>query len=265
MSDKRITNEWTGTTSILKRLFSLANVFSAEIEFETVLNKDYSLKEIVLNVYREHSDTDSGIGEYRSDVVLRYGKGITGIRKTTDAEKLYTCIQPTGKDGLAINGLDKKEYDENGNIEYFTDGAIIRAPQARDRFPSNIVNKADAYILMRKEYDTDSKDKLYSMALSDLKTASEPVVTYEVDGYFDTNIGDTVRMQDQEWTPVLYLQARVSEQVRSLTNPKTAKTVFTNLQRRLHQISDSLLQRMQDLLIKISLYLLYLNKQRHYL
>lgn len=254
VSDKRIANEWTGTTSVLKRLFSLANVFSAEIEFETVLNRDYSLKEIVLNVYREHSDTNSGVGEYRNDIVLRYGKGITGIRKTTDAEKLYTCIQPTGKDGLTINGLDKKEYDENGNIEYFTDGAIIRAPQARDRFPSNIVNKADAYILMRKEYDTDSKDKLYSMALTDLKTASEPVVTYEVDGYFDTNIGDTVRMQDQEWTPVLYLQARVSEQVRSLTNPKTAKTVFTNYKELTSEISDSLLQRMQDLINKNKVY-----------
>ena len=254
VSDKRIINEWTGTTSVLKRLFSLANVFSAEIEFETVLNKDYSLKEIVLNVYREHSDTNSGVGEYRNDIVLRYGKGITGIRKTTDAEKLYTCIQPTGKDGLTINGLDKKEYDENGNIEYFTDGALIRAPQARDRFPSNIVNKDDAYIMLRKEYDTDSKDKLYSMALSDLKTASEPVVTYEVDGYFDTNIGDTVRMQDQEWTPVLYLQARVSEQVRSLTNPKTAKTVFTNYKELMSEISGDLIKRMEDLISKNKVY-----------
>ena len=254
VSDKRITNEWTGTTSVLKRLFSLANVFSAEIEFETVLNRDYSLKEIVLNVYREHGDTDSGVGEYRNDIVLRYGKGITGIRKTTDAEKLYTCIQPAGKDGLTINGLDKKEYDENGNIEYFTDGALIRAPQARDRFPSNIVNKDDAYIMLRKEYDTDSKDKLYSMALSDLKVASEPVVTYEVDGYFDTNIGDTVRMQDQEWTPVLYLQARVSEQVRSLTNPKTAKTVFTNYKELMSEISGDLIKRMEDLISKNKVY-----------
>lgn len=254
VSDKRITNEWTGTTTVLKRLFSLANVFSAEIEFETVLNKDYSLKEIVLNVYREHSGADSGIGEYRNDIVLRYGKGITGVRKTTDVESLYTCIYPTGKDGLTINGLDKKEYDAIGRLEYFTDGALIRAPQARDRFPSNIVNKDDAYIMLRKEYDTDSKDKLYSMALTDLKTASEPVVTYEVDGYFDTNIGDTVRMQDQEWTPVLYLQARVSEQVRSLTNPKTAKTVFTNYKELMSEISSDLLDRMQDLINKNKVY-----------
>lgn len=254
VSDKRITNEWTGTTSILKRLFSLANVFSAEVEFETVLNKDYSLKEIILNVYREQSDKDSGIGTFRNDVVLRYGKGITGIRKTTDAENLYTCIIPTGKDGLTINGLDKKEYDASGRLEYFTDGAIIRAPQARDRFPSNVVNKDDAYIAMRKEYDTDNQEKLYSMALSDLKTASEPVVTYEVEGYFDTDIGDTVRMQDQEWNPILYLQARVSEQVRSFTNPTVAKTVFTNYKELTSEISDSLLQRMEDLINKNKVY-----------
>lgn len=254
VSDKRITNEWTGTTTVLKRLFSLANVFSAEIEFETVLNSDYSLKEIVLNVYREHSGTDSGIGEYRNDIVLRYGKGITGVRKTTDVESLYTCIYPTGKDGLTINGLNKKEYDASGRLEYFTDGALIRAPQARDRFPSNIVNKDDAYIMLRKEYDTDNQDKLYSMALSDLKTASEPVVTYEVDGYFDTNIGDTVRMQDQEWAPILYLQARVSEQVRSLTDPKTAKTVFSNYKELMSEISNDLLDKMQDLINKTKIY-----------
>ena len=134
---------------------------------------------------------------------MRYGKGITGIRKTTDAEKLYTCIKPTGKDGLTISGLQKKEYDENGNIAFFT--RTYPSPQARDRFPSNLVNKSDAYILMRKEYDTSNKEKLYSMALSDLKIASVPVITYEVDGYFDTNIGDTVMVEDQEWTPILFI------------------------------------------------------------
>lgn len=248
VSDKRISNEWTGTTSVLKRLFSLANVFSAEIEFETVLNDDYSLKEIILNVYREHSDTNNGVGEYRDDITLRYGKGITGIRKTTDAEKLYTCIQPTGKDGLTISGLQKKEYDKNGNIEFFTEGAFIRAPQARDRFPSNLVNKSDAYILMRKEYDTGNKEKLYSMALSDLKIASVPVITYEVDGYFDTNIGDTVRVEDQEWTPILYLQARMSEQVRSFTDPSRNKTIFSNFKELQSQVDVSLLDKMNALI-----------------
>lgn len=254
VSDKRISNEWTGEATVLSRLFSVANVFDAEIEFQTVLNDDYSLKEIVMNVYREHSDNNTGVGEFRGDIKLRYGKNVTGIRKESSIENLYTGIRPTGKDGLTIQGIEKEELDENGVVEFYTQGPDIRAPQARDRFPSNLINKEDGYIFMPKSYDTDNKDKLYSMALLDLKTASEPVVTYEVDGYFDTNIGDTVRMQDQEWTPVLYLQARVSEQVRSLTNPNTAKTVFTNYKELMPEISSDMLDRMQDLINKAKIY-----------
>ena len=93
VSDKRITNEWTGTTTVLKRLFSLANVFSAEIEFETVLNSDYSLKEIVLNVYREHCGYGQRNRRVRNDIVLRYGKGITwGPERPRMPRSLYTCI-----------------------------------------------------------------------------------------------------------------------------------------------------------------------------
>lgn len=254
VSDKRISNEWTGEATVLSRLFSVANVFDAEIEFQTVLNDDYSLKEIVMNVYREHSDNNTGVGEFRGDIKLRYGKNVTGIRKESSIENLYTGIRPTGKDGLTIQGIEKEELDENGVVEFYTQGPDIRAPQARDRFPSNLINKEDGYIFMSKSYDTDNKDKLYSMALSDLRTASEPVVTYDVTGYFDTAIGDTVEIEDEEYVPTLYLGARVSEQIRSLTNPKTAKTVFTNYKELTSEISDSLLQRMEDLINKNKVY-----------
>lgn len=254
VSDKRISNEWTGEATVLSRLFSVANVFDAEIEFQTVLNDDYSLKEIVMNVYREHSDNNTGVGEFRGDIKLRYGKNVTGIRKESSIENLYTGIRPTGKDGLTIQGIEKEELDENGVVEFYTQGPDIRAPQARDRFPSNLINKEDGYIFMPKSYDTDNKDKLYSMALSDLRTASEPVVTYDVTGYFDTAIGDTVEIEDEEYVPTLYLSARVSEQVRSFTNPQANKTVFTNYKELTSEISDSLLQRMQDLINKNKVY-----------
>ena len=68
---------------------------------------------------------------------------------------------------------------------------------------------------MPKSYDTDNEDKLYSMALSDLRTASEPAVSYDVTGYFDTAIGDTVEIENEEYVPTLYLSAKLSEQVRS--------------------------------------------------
>lgn len=254
VSDKRISNEWTGEATVLSRLFSVANVFDAEIEFQTVLNDDYSLKEIVMNVYREHSDNNTGVGEFRGDIKLRYGKNVTGIRKESSIENLYTGIRPTGKDGLTIQGIEKEELDENGVVEFYTQGPDIRAPQARDRFPSNLINKEDGYIFMPKSYDTDNKDKLYSMALSDLKTASEPVVTYDVTGYFDTAIGDTVEIEDEEYVPTLYLSARVSEQVRSFTNPQVNKTVFTNFKELQSEISEDLLQKAEDLINKTKIY-----------
>lgn len=254
VSDKRILNEWTGEATVLSRLFSVANVFDAEIEFQTVLNDDYSLKEIVMNVYREHSDNNTGVGEFRGDIKLRYGKNVTGIRKESSIENLYTGIRPTGKDGLTIQGIEKEELDENGVVEFYTQGPDIRAPQARDRFPSNLINKEDGYIFMPKSYDTDNKDKLYSMALLDLKTASEPVVTYDVTGYFDTAIGDTVEIEDEEYVPTLYLSARVSEQVRSFTNPQANKTVFTNFKELQSEISEDLLQKVEDLINKTKIY-----------
>lgn len=254
VSDKRISNEWTGEATVLSRLFSVANVFDAEIEFQTVLNDDYSLKEIVMNVYREHSDNNTGVGEFRGDIKLRYGKNVTGIRKESSIENLYTGIRPTGKDGLTIQGIEKEELDENGVVEFYTQGPDIRAPQARDRFPSNLINKEDGYIFMPKSYDTDNKDKLYSMALSDLKTASEPVVTYDVTGYFDTAIGDTVEIEDEEYVPTLYLSARVSEQVRSFTNPQANKTVFTNFKELQSEISEDLLQKVEGLINKTKIY-----------
>lgn len=254
VSDKRISNEWTGEATVLSRLFSVANVFDAEIEFQTVLNDDYSLKEIVMNVYREHSDNNTGVGEFRGDIKLRYGKNVTGIRKESSIENLYTGIRPAGKDGLTIQGIEKEELDENGVVEFYTQGPDIRAPQARDRFPSNLINKEDGYIFMPKSYDTDNKDKLYSMALLDLKTASEPVVTYDVTGYFDTAIGDTVEIEDEEYVPTLYLSARVSEQVRSFTNPQANKTVFTNFKELQPEISEDLLQKVEDLINKTKIY-----------
>ena len=107
---------------------------------------------------------------------------------------------------------------------------------------------------MPKSYDTDNKDKLYSMALSDLKTASEPSVTYDVTGYFDTAIGDTVEIEDEEYVPTLYLSARVSEQVRSFTNPQANKTVFTNFKEQQSEISEDLLQKVEDLINKTKIY-----------
>lgn len=250
VADKKIKTEWTGTDTILARIYSLANTFSAEVEFVAELNDDYSLKQITMNVYKEHDDENQGMGTRRTDITLRYGVDVEGITKTSDITELYTAIRPFGKDGLTVTSLNKIEYDADGNVEYqsLSGDRNIKAVQARDRFPSNLMGKEnDRYIAKIYEYDTDNVNMLYGQALAELKKICVPQVSYEVKGYFDTNIGDTVDIEDDEYNPTLYLEARVSEQVRSFTDPTKNKTTFSNFRELQSQIDPELLSRVQAL------------------
>lgn len=250
VADKKIKTEWTGTDTILARIYSLANTFSAEVEFVVELNDDYSLKQITMNVYKEHTDEYQGMGTRRSDITLRYGVDVEGITKTSDITELYTAIRPFGKDGLTVTSLNKTEYDADGNVEYqsLSGDRNIKAVQARDRFPSNLMGKEnDRYIAKIFDYDTDNVNMLYGQALAELKKICVPQVSYEVKGYFDTNIGDTVDIEDDEYNPILYLEARVSEQVRSFTDPTKNKTTFSNFRELQSQIDPELLSRVQAL------------------
>ena len=250
VADKKIKTEWTGTDTILARIYSLANTFSAEVEFVVELNDDYSLKQITMNVYKEHTDEYQGMGTRRSDITLRYGVDVEGITKTSDITELYTAIRPFGKDGLTVTSLNKTEYDAEGNVEFSSPSGNrnILAVQARDRFPSNLMSKEnDRYIAKIFDYDTDNVNMLYGQALAELKKICVPQVSYEVKGYFDTNIGDTVDIEDDEYNPILYLEARVSEQVRSFTDPTKNKTTFSNFRELQSQIDPELLSRVQAL------------------
>ena len=251
VADKKISHEWTGSDTILARIFSLANVFSAEAEFVPVLNKDFSLQKIVLNVYKQHTDEIQGIGQNRTDERLRYGVNIEGITKTSDITELFTAIRPFGRDNLTVTNLAKTEYDSDGKVEYMTlaGNRNIMAPQARDRFPSNLMNSTnDRYIAKVWNYDTDNVNTLYGQALAELKKGCIPKMTYEVEGYVDAHVGDTFTIIDEEFNPPLYLQARVKEQVESLTNPTQNKTTFSNYEELQSQIDPELLQQVNNLI-----------------
>lgn len=257
ITDESIKNEWTGTETILARFYSLADVFNAEIEFVPRLNKDYSLNRIIANVYRKHSDTDQGMGTDRTDMILRYGKNVKGVTKTSDITELYTAIRATGKDGLTVMGLDKTELDAKGEVEFISpkNNGNIYAVQARDRFPSNLMmNENERYIAKIWECDAENANTLYEEALKELKTYCVPQVQYEVDGYFDTDIGDTITIADDEYNPPLYLQARVTEQSRSFSDPSISKTTFSNFKELQSQIDPRLLKKMNTMIAANKVY-----------
>lgn len=251
VSNKSISHEWEGTATVLGRLYSLANVFDAELEFITELNDDYSLKDVTLNVYRKHSDSYQGLGSNRTGTILRYPNDIHSIVKTSDITELYTGIRPTGTDGLQLNSLNgKKEYDSNGNVEYIVSGNNILAPQARDRFPSTLLtdHSNDMYAVEIWSYETKNVNTLYGQALAELKKHVNPIVTYDVDAYIDANIGDTFTIEDTEYTPAMYLQARIVEQEISFTDRDRCKTTFDNFTEVASGISNELIDEMNRLI-----------------
>jgi orf21 len=101
----------------------------------------------------------------------------------------------------------------------------------------------------RKDMTVESSNPevIRSTAYRELKKNCYPAVTYEAEGFADLEIGDTVKVYDDGFSPTLLLEMRVSEQVISFTNPKNNKTTFSNakaLENRLSQGIQQQLDRM---------------------
>lgn len=251
VSNKKISHEWTGSDTVLARLYSIANVFDAELEFITQLNDDYSLKNVVLNIYRAHSDSVQGMGTDKRSTILRYPNDVYGITKTSDITELYTGIRPTGNNGLQLNSISGRVVkDSNGNVLYKVQGNNILAPQSRDRFPSTLLtnHSNDMYAVLVWSYETDSVETLYGQALAQLKKNCVPKVTYDVDAYIDADIGDTFTIEDAEYSPTLYLEARITEQEICFTDSEKCKTIFDNFEEKQSQISSALISEMNKMI-----------------
>ena len=251
VSDKRITHEWTGSDTVLARLYSIANVFDAELEFVAQLNDDYSLKNFVLNIYRAHSDSVQGMGSDKRSTTLRYPNDVYGITKTSDITELYTGIRPTGNNGLQLNSISGRVVkDSNGNILYKVQDNNILAPQSRDRFPSTLLtnHSNDMYAVLVWSYETENVETLYGQALAQLKKNCVPKVTYDVDAYIDADIGDTFTIEDAEYNPTLYLEARITEQEICFTDSEKCKTIFDNFEEKQSQISSALISEMNKMI-----------------
>lgn len=244
--------EWSGTDTILARLFSIANSFGAELEFVTELNDDYSLKRHVLNVYKV-----GNIGKDKTGMPIRVGKSLKVINYTANIDELYTAIRVHGKDGLTIAGLDKKVYDSDKKLLYYTQGDTLYAPQARDRFPAIAHKASDSFICLESE-DTEhsTKEALYAYMLGELKKHSEPKIDYETEGYVDGEIGDRMLLIDSvHYDPPLYVEARISEQTISLLDKSKNKTVFTNYERKKSEIADELINLMNAMIAENAEYI----------
>lgn len=254
VSNKKISAEWEGTDTKLNRLLSLAKKFDAEIEFDTRLNADSSIKSFIVNVYHEHDDNYQGVGQV-SPKVLEYGKNLKTITRTIDKTGIYNTVVPTGKDDqgnvIDIRGLGAWSVNNaKGEREFYQSGAALYAPLSMQMYPSTFTHatgELDQWT--RKDMTVESKnpETIRSIAYRELKKNCYPAVTYEAEGFADLDIGDTVKVYDDGFSPTLLLEMRVSEQTISFTNPKNNKTTFSNakaLENRLSQGIQQQLDRM---------------------
>ena len=254
VANKKISAEWEGTDTKLNRLLSLAKKFGAEIEFDTRLNADSSIKSFTVNVYHEHDDSHQGVGQI-SPTILKYGKNLKTITRTIDKTGIYNTVVPTGKDDkgnvVDIRGLDPWSVNNaKGEREFYQSGAALYAPLSMQMYPSTFTHSTgDRDQWTRKDMTVESSNPevIRSTAYRELKKNCYPAVTYEAEGFSDLEIGDTVKVYDDGFSPILLLEMRVSEQVISFTNPRNNKTTFSNakaLENRLSQGIQQQLDRM---------------------
>lgn len=249
ISDRSRKLEWTGEDTILARILSLATKFDAEIEFETELNDDYSLKEFRLNVHALNE-----LGKDRTGIPFRISNSqLKLIKFKSSIDEFYSAIRGTGKDGLTISGLDKKVYDDEKKLLFYTSGGTIYAPQARDKFIS-ITNKKTSEGYIVREFDNtehETKEALYAYMLGELKKHCEPQIDYTIDGYIDADVNDKVLLIDDKYTTDdLMLTARVNKQKWSFIDKLQGsnRTELSNYVRVYSEIADELITRMNALI-----------------
>lgn len=241
VSDQKKTLEWEGQDTKLARLLSLANKFNAEVEFVTRLNDDSSIKQLVLNVYHQADDSHTGVGRIRSDIRLTFEKNIKSMTRKVDKTEIYTMIVPYGKakeqpeNGpevrVYINGLPAwEEKNDKGIVIFKQEGNCLYAPHAANLYPSTFGASTQDNKWIRKDLEVDSDDPkvIRAAGIANLRKNAYPAITYEVDGFVDVEIGDTITIHDKGFVPSLDVRARATEQKISFSNPANNTTTFGN-------------------------------------
>ncbi|MDU6561292.1 MAG: phage tail protein [Streptococcus sp.] len=256
---RTITFDSQGGTK-LEQLHSLMNQFDAEFIFRTELNRDGTLKKFVIDIYQQPDENHHGIGKVRGDVILYYQNGLKGVQVASDKTQLFNAGYFTGQEGLNLKDVVFEEKNANGESEFysFKGSPMVYAPISAKKYPSAIGDTGtDAWT--RKDFETEYKDvnALKAYALRTIKQYAYPLLTYTVDiqssfieNYKDINLGDTVKIINNNFRGGLALEARVSEMVISFDMPLNNSVVFTNFRKLDNKPSGSLQQRIDEIVSK---------------
>ena len=257
VSDKTRTLEFEPQDTKLAQLHSLMSKFDAEFAFRTELNRDGTIKRFTIDIYQIPDETHHGIGKARGDVVLHYQDELKGVQVTSDKTQLFNAGVFTGAEGVNLESVEFEEKNELGQVEFYSrkGSSYVFAPLSRERYPSTMnPNNADNWT--RKDFQTEYKDvnALKAYALRTIKQYAYPLLTYTVDiqssfieNYKDINLGDTVKIINNNFRGGLALEARVTEMVVSFDMPLNNSVVFSNYRKIVNKPSSDLQQRIDEI------------------
>ena len=244
----------------LEQLHSLMNQFDAEFIFRTELNRDGTLKKFIIDIYQQPDENHHGIGKVRGDVILYYQNGLKGVQVASDKTQLFNAGYFVGQEGTNLESVEFEEKNERGQVEFYSKkgSPMVYAPLSMEKYPSTLKD-SDTDRWTRKDFETEYKDvnALKGYAISTIKKYAYPLLTYTVDiqssfieNYKDINLGDTVKIINNNFRGGLTLEARVSEMVISFDMPLNNSVVFTNFRKLDNKPSGSLQQRIDEIVSK---------------
>lgn len=213
--------------------FSNSGLASGIINGAKWIAKNYynsSYKQTTLYKMRNNN----GVHQYATDP--NWHNKIANIMK--GSERYTSPSGPNSTKTVTQTVTESKEVDKDTNLKgyKYDDGRFFVDKDGRvcDREANAIWAKPNTkgkYLTRIYESEATSQKTLFDECLWQLKKNNEPEVSYDVDPDKipkEIDIGDRVRIIDHDYSPALYLEARLVDVTTSSTNDYIDRAVFAN-------------------------------------
>ena len=204
-------------TNVYSLIQEHLSTFDMEIEyrFEMTGNR---ISGMYIDVYKSRG-RDTGFR-------FEYGENVSGVSKQVDMSELCTAMVGIGKDNIDFK-----------SVEWGADMPALK-PLNQDFIVDveahKIWNNNGSYLMGTYTAQTESPHELLTLTWNELQRRKQPKMTYDIQvemlqGYDDEiNIGDTVKVIDNDYIPALHLTARIGRLELSFTDYRQNKCILTN-------------------------------------
>jgi len=177
-----------------------------------------------INVYEQRGDFRG----YR----FAYGSNMAEVQKKVDSSELATALYGVGKDGLDFKTAqaDDKPLDQDW----------VGDDDSYKRWNRNGYHIFGVY----SNSECSSAAELLTLTRQALQLRNQPKISYDMKTILlsdsEVSIGDTVYVIDNEFTPPLYLDARVSQLKVSFTDDSKNECTLANFKEVQSNITDEI-------------------------